>query len=315
MTGTAPARVAIVGTGVIGAGWAALFLAHGCEVSAHDPAPGAEDRLRREVDRAWPALERLGLAPGATADRLTFVDHASDAVRGADFVQESGPEQTDLKQRLLAELDEATPSGVPIASSTSGIMPTDLQRMVARHPERILVGHPFSPAHLIPLVEVVPGAQTTPAVVEQAVTTYRSIGKRPVVLQQEVPGHLANRLQAALWREAYSLVERGVVTVAEVDTAISHGPGLRWALLGPLVGQHLAGGPGGMAHVLEHLGPPAQRWMDDLGAPTLNPGLVDKLVTGVDAELAGVDADRMVAARDELLITLLELKAGTTALP
>ncbi|WP_151770065.1 3-hydroxyacyl-CoA dehydrogenase NAD-binding domain-containing protein [Streptomyces abyssomicinicus] len=301
-------HAAVAGTGVIGAGWAALFLAHGLDVRAHDPADGAEERLRESVRQAWPALARLGLAEGADPDRLRFTDSAAEAADGARFVQESGPETEDAKRRLLAELDEAAPPSAPLASSSSGLMPTTLQEMCPRRPERVLVGHPFNPSYLIPLVEVVPGTRTERSVVEETLRFYTELGKRPVLVRREVPGHVTNRLQAALWREAYSLVERGVATVADIDTAVSEGPGLRWALLGPLVNQHLSGGPGGMAHTLQHLGPPAQRWMDDLGAPQLTPALAEALVRGVDEELAGVDQARMVAERDALLIQLIEEK-------
>ncbi|SEK56198.1 3-hydroxyacyl-CoA dehydrogenase NAD-binding domain-containing protein [Nonomuraea pusilla] len=311
--GAAP--VAVIGAGVIGAGWAALFLARGLDVTAFDPAPGAEERLRARIDLAWPALTRLGLRDGSSRDRLTFAATAGDAVAGARFVQESGPERPGLKRTLLAALDEAAPAGVPIASSSSGLQPSLLQEMCPRHPERVLVGHPFNPAYLIPLVEVVPGERTDPGVVRQTMDFYSRAGKRPVLVRQEVPGHLANRLQAALWREAYSLVERGVATVADIDAAVAHGPGLRWALLGPLVNQHLSGGPGGMAHTLEHLGPPAQAWMDDLGTPRLTPELAGLLVGGVNAELDGIDQDAMVADRDALLVGLLEAKSRHHALP
>ena len=311
----ANAPIAVIGTGVIGAGWAALFLARGRDVMAFDPALAAEQALRSAVEEAWPTLTRLGLADGASTDRLMFTSSAAEAVADAVFVQESGPERVELKQRLFAELDEAAPASTPIASSSSGLMPSQLQAMCARHPERVLVGHPFNPAYLIPLVEVVPGQATDPRVVEVATELYTAMGKRPVMVRHEVPGHVANRLQAALWREAYSLVERGVATVADIDTAISYGPGLRWALLGPLVNQHLSGGDGGLAHVLEHLGPPTQAWMDDLGEPQLTPRLTDLLVRGVDDELSGIDQRQLVADRDALLVELLERKALRTALP
>ncbi len=307
--------VAVVGTGVIGAAWAALFLAKGHDVVAHDPAPGAEERLRDAVARAWPTLTRLGLADGASRDRLRFAGTVADAVASAGFVQESGPEVFEVKSALIAELDAHAPAGAVIASSSSGLMPTRLQEMAPRHPERVLIGHPFNPAYLIPLVEVVPGRRSAAAAIDAAVGFYRALGKRPIVVRHEVPGHVANRLQVALWREAYSLVERGVASVADIDAAISNGPGLRWALLGPLANQHLSGGPGGMAHTLEHLGPPAQAWMDDLGAPQLTDELAALLVDGVDDELAGIDQDAMVAERDALLVQLLEHKRRTNALP
>ena len=310
-----PHRVAVVGTGVIGAGWAALFLARGLDVVAFDPAPKAHQRLRMAVADAWPALTRLGLADGADPARLRFADSVTEAVAEAEFVQESGPEDEALKQALFAELDAATPAGVPIASSSSGLMPSQLQTMCTLAPERVLVGHPFNPAYLMPLVEVVPSPRTAQSTTQLCLSFYARLGKRPVLVRQEVPGHLANRLQAALWREAYSLVERGVASVSDVDTAIAHGPGLRWALLGPLINQHLSGGPGGMAHTLAHLGPSTQAWMDDLGDPRLTPELTQLLVEGVHDELSGIDQARMVAERDELLVLLLQQKSRRTALP
>lgn len=312
---TAPAgRVAVVGTGVVGAAWAAFFLARGLAVSATDPAPGAEQRLREAVGQAWPALERLGLSPGASPDRLRFEADLGAAVDGVDVVQENGPEREDLKQELFRDLDARLPAPVLLASSSSTLMPSTLQARCDRFPERVLVGHPFNPAHLVPLVEVVGGARTSPAALDRAVAFYAGLGKRPVRLAQELPGHVANRLQAALWREAYSLVERGVISVADVDAAVAHGPGLRWALLGPLANQHLSGGSGGLAHVLAHLGPPTQLIMDDLGAPQLSPALVQSLVDGVDAELAGVDQADLVRTRDRLLLDLLAAKT-TAGLP
>ncbi|TMR24932.1 3-hydroxyacyl-CoA dehydrogenase [Nonomuraea turkmeniaca] len=308
-------RVAVVGTGVIGTGWATLFLARGLDVVATDPADGAEARLREAVEEMWPTLTRLGVAEGASPDRLAFTPHLDVAVASASFVQENGPEQEDLKQRLFAAIDDAAPPGTVVASSSSGLMPSRLQAMSRRHPERVVVGHPFNPVHLIPLVEVVAGRATTPAAVDRAMAFYTAVGKHPIRVRQEIPGHVANRLQAALWREAYSLVDRGVAAVRDIDTAISNGPGLRWALLGPLMNQHLSGGPGGMAHLLEHLGPPAQAWMDDLGTPTLTPELAAKLVAGVDEELEGVDERRMAAQRDALLLDLLERKRDCPDLP
>jgi 3-hydroxyacyl-CoA dehydrogenase len=306
--------VAVVGTGVIGAAWASLFLARGLDVVASDPAAGAEERLRAEVARNWPALTQLGLTKGASADRLTFTGEAGAAAAVADFVQENGPEREDLKHDLFAVLDEAARPDVVLASSSSGLLPSLIQDGT-RHPERVLVGHPFNPAHLIPLVEVVPGARTSEASVERAMAFYASLGKRPIRVRHELPGHVANRLQAALWREAYSLVERGVVSVADVDTAISAGPGLRWALLGPPVNQHLSGGAGGLAYNLAHLGPPMEAWWQDLGTPTLSPELVELLVSGVNEELAGTDGAELVRQRDELLIGLLKAKAAHPVLP
>jgi 3-hydroxyacyl-CoA dehydrogenase len=301
-------RVAVVGTGVIGASWAALFLARGLDVVASDPAPGAEERLRADVAAHWASVEPVA---GAAPDRLTFVADPAQAAAEADFVQENGPEREDVKHALYAVLDAAARPEVVIASSSSGLLPSVIARGCAQHPERVVVGHPFNPPHLIPLVEVVPGEKTAAEAVERAMAFYAALGKRPIRLRQEVPGHVANRLQAALWQEAYSLVERGVATVADIDTAIANGPGLRWAVLGPFVNQHLSGGPGGLAHVLEHLGPPTEKWWRDLGQVRLTPQLVAALVAGVDEELAGVDPAELVARRDAVLTALLAAKART----
>jgi carnitine 3-dehydrogenase len=301
-------RVAVVGTGVIGASWAAHFLAHGLDVIATDPAPAAEERLRADVAAHWPVLERLGLADGASQQRLSFTTDAAAAVADADFVQENGPEREDVKHALVAVLDAAARPDVVLASSSSGLLPSAIARGCPQHPERLLIGHPFNPPHLIPLVEVVPGERTSAEAVERAIAFYTAVGKRPIRLRQELPGHVANRLQAALWQEAYSLVERGVASVSDIDTAISQGPGLRWAVLGPFLNQHLSGGPGGIAHVLEHLGPPTERWWRDLGQVTLTPELVEKLVAGVDEELAGTDEAELVARRDAVLDVLLAAK-------
>ena len=301
-------RVAVVGTGVIGASWAAHFLAHGLDVTATDPSPGAEERLRSDVAAIWPTLTP---AAGGSPERLAFTPDPAEAVAHADFVQENGPEREDVKHELFTVLDAAARPEVVLASSSSGMLPSVIARGCPQHPERVVIGHPFNPPHLIPLVEVVPGERTSEQAVEAALAFYTAVGKKPIRLRQELPGHVANRLQAALWQEAYSLVERGVATVADIDTAIAHGPGLRWAVLGPFANQHLSGGPGGIAHVLEHLGPPTEAWWRDLGQVTLTPELVAKLVAGVDEELAGVDPTELIARRDAVLTALLAAKART----
>ena len=301
-------NIGVVGTGVIGASWAAHFLAHGHDVVATDPAPGAEERLHADVAAHWPVLQPV---EGASPERLTFTADPAAAVADADFVQENGPEREDVKHALYAVLDEAARPDVVLASSSSGMLPSVIARGCPRHPERVVIGHPFNPPHLIPLVEVVPGEKTSEATVERALAFYAAVGKKPIRLRQEVPGHVANRLQAALWQEAYSLVERGVATVADIDAAIANGPGLRWAVLGPFLNQHLSGGPGGIAHILEHLGPPTEAWWRDLGQVTLTPELNAKLVSGVDDELAGIDPAELVARRDAVLTTLLAAKAQT----
>jgi carnitine 3-dehydrogenase len=301
-------RVAVVGTGTIGMSWAAMLLSRGLEVRASDPAPGAEARLRDFIDAAWPALARLGpISVAPPHHLLIFCADAESAVAEADFVQENAPEREAIKRELLARIDAALPPGVVIASSSSGLLISRLQT-ACRHPDRVVIGHPFNPPHLIPLVEIVGGAQTAPATIERAIAFYLSIGKRPIHIRREVAGHVANRLQAALWREAVHLVAAGVASVADVDTAISEGPGLRWALMGPHLTFHLAGGSGGMAHFLDQLGPPLESWWDDLGSPRLTPKVRAALAEGVAAEAGTRDIAALAAERDRFLIDLLGLK-------
>jgi carnitine 3-dehydrogenase len=307
-------RVGIVGTGVIGASWAAYYLARGLDVSATDPADRAEGKLRRLVDEYWPALEQAGLTSGASRERLTFSRDLEGAVRDAEFIQENGPERLDVKRDLIVKIDAPVSSDALIATSSSGILISSIQD-AARHPERVVLGHPFSPPHLIPLVEVVGGKLTSPGAIGRALSFYTSIGKKPIRLRREARGHVANRLQAALWREALSLVDRGVATVADIDTAISHGPGLRWALLGPFLNLEIAGGSGGLAHVIEHLGPPMESWWNDLGPVQLSDELVRKAVNQVQDMLKSYSFDETVRQRDEILVKLLALKAKANQLP
>jgi carnitine 3-dehydrogenase len=301
-------RVAVIGTGTIGMSWAAAFLSQGLAVAASDPAPEAEARLRQFIDSVWPVLARLGPSAASPPHHLlNFCADPETAVAEADFVQENAPEREATKQELLARIDAALPAEIVIASSSSGLL---VSRLVAacRHPERIVIGHPFNPPHLIPLVEIVGGAQTAPEAVERAMEFYSSIGKRPIHIRREVQGHVANRLQAALWREAVHLVASGVASVADVDTAISQGPGLRWALMGPHLTFHLAGGSGGMTHFLDQLGPPLESWWDDLGSPRLTPEVRAALTEGVAAEAGGRDIAALAAERDRFLVDLLALK-------
>src|SRR5437660_240328 len=237
-------RVAIIGTGVIGASWSAQFLAKGLDVIATDIAPDAETSLRRFVKAAWPALERLGLAPGASQSRLTFTADLQTAVREADFVQENGPERIEFKKKLYRQLDELLAADVIIASSSSGLTMSEIQSACDLHPDRCVIGHPFNPPHLVPLVEIVGGAKTSEATIERAAEFYTGLGKQAVRLRKEVPGHVANRLQAALAREVYYLVAEGVVSAADVDTALCWGPGLRWGIMGTMTPNHLSGGAG-----------------------------------------------------------------------
>jgi carnitine 3-dehydrogenase len=313
-SGSLSGRIAVVGTGVIGASWAAYFLAKGFAVAATDPADGAEKRLRALVDGFWPTLERVGLVEGASRSRLRFDPDIRRAVEGCAFIQENGPERVDVKRDLLAKISAAVPFDSLIATSSSGILISNIQDAAA-YPERVVLGHPFNPPHLMPLVEVVGGRLTCEDAINKALAFYGSIGKKPIQLRREVKGHVANRLQAALWREAFYLVEQGIASVEDVDTAVAHGPGLRWALLGPFLNMHLSGGAGGIAHVLEHLGPPIESWWHDLGNATLNEELNAAIARGVTEELGGVDLARLTSQRDKMLLALLQLKAGADRLP
>ncbi len=311
-TGT---RIAIIGTGAIGASWAAAFLARGFTVTATDPAPGAEAAARAAIAGHWPALAMLGVAAGAAPENLRWAPDLAGCVEGADLVLENGPERLDFKRAIFAELDAIAPAQTVLASSSSTLMPSEFQQDCTRHPGRVILAHPFHPPHLIPLVEVVGGAQCDEAAIARAMEILRRAGKKPIRLGREIRGHIANRLQAALWQEAYHLVEQGVASVADIDTAIAHGPGLRWALLGPFLTQHLSGGAAGLAHVLAHLGPPTETMWRDLGEVHLTPALIDRLVAGVADELADRRHDELVAARDALLQTLVRLKSAQTLLP
>ncbi|MEU6390453.1 3-hydroxyacyl-CoA dehydrogenase NAD-binding domain-containing protein [Streptomyces sp. NPDC046939] len=297
-------RVACVGAGVIGGGWVAHFLARGYDVTAWDPAPDAEPRLRRLVDAAWPALTRLGLAEGASRDRLTVAPSLELAVEDIEFVQESAPEKLDLKRDLLARLDAAAPPGVVIASSTSGYPMTDMQTTAA-DPSRLVVGHPFNPPYLIPLVEVVGGERTDAAAVAWASRFYEVAGKSVITMEREVPGFIANRLQEALWREALHMVANGEATVRDIDASITEGPGLRWAVMGPMLTFALAGGEGGMAHMLDHFGPSLKAPWTRLDAPELDRALYDAVVAGCDDAADGRTIADLVAERDQGVIAVL----------
>ena len=312
MTNTpqAVSRVAVVGAGTIGASWAAYYLSRGLNVSVWDPAPGGEAFVRRFVAAARPALEALG-APGlgergGSPDyRLSFHPDPAAAVAGVQFVQESAPERTDAKRALFAALEEALAPDAVVASSSSGLMMTDLARDL-RTPERFAIGHPFNPPHLIPLVEVVGGERTSPETIAFCLAFYRHVGKHPIHLKKEAPGHLANRLQSALWREAVHAVADGVASVADVDAAVAYGPGLRWAMMGPHLTFHLAGGEGGMAHFMEHLADANEVWWRSLGQPKLTPAVRQAIVDGVAAEVAGQGVPALAAKRDALLVALLQ---------
>ena len=301
-------RIAIVGAGVIGSSWAALYLARGFDVIATDPAVNAETNIRRYIENAWSVLEALGLSPGASLERFEFTRDMKSALSRADFVQESGPERSDVKVRLFTEMDEATPASSIIASSSSGLAMSVMQSP-CRHPERCVIGHPFNPPHLIPLVEVVAGEKTSPEAIEQAMSFYGSIGKKPIHIRKELPGHAANRLQAALYREIVSLVEQDVLSVSDADALVSWGPGLRWGVMGPNLIFHLAGGEGGIEYFMDHLAGPMTTWWNDLGHPELTPELKQKIIDGVRNEIGHRSVEELGRQRDEMLLGMLGLRA------
>ena len=306
---TQVSTVAVIGVGTIGASWAAWFLARGFRVNASDPSPEGGAFVRRFVENAWPQLAELGIATDRVEkalERLAFTHDVAQACQDADFVQESAPERLGIKQELLGRIDEHLPEGRVIASSTSGLKATDMQERMAR-PGRLVVAHPFNPPHLIPLVEIVGGSATDEAACDWALGFYNDHGKRAIRVRKEVPGHIANRLQAALWREAAHLVADGVASVSDVDAAITEGPGLRWAIMGPHLTFHLAGGDGGIRHFADHLGPAIRTWWEDLGSPAIDARLTDMLEEGVREEVGRRSVADLVAARDRELIALLKL--------
>jgi 3-hydroxyacyl-CoA dehydrogenase len=289
-------RIAVVGTGVIGASWTALFLAKGLQVVATDIAPNAEAQLKKFVESAWPALERLGLSPGASQANLTFTPVLAQALTDVDLVQENGPERLEFKQEFYRQLDELLPPHVIIASSTSTL------------PMSSIVGHPFNPPHLMPLVEIVGGTKTSEETIRRATEFYTSIGKQAVRLHKELQGHVANRLQFALAREVYYLVAEGVLSAADVDTALSWGPGLRWGVMGNMMLNHLGGGPGGIEHFFHQFAGPMTAGWKDLGSPVLTPEVQKKLIDGVHAEVGSRSIAELEAERDEMLLGLIELR-------
>jgi len=301
-------NIAIVGTGVIGASWAAYYLSRGFNVIATDPAPNAEINLRKYVDAAWTTLSKNGLSPNASRDRLTFVPKMAEALAKADFVQENAPERPDFKIKLFAEMDGATPPGSILASSSSGIT-MDVIQSQAKHPERCVIGHPFNPPHVIPLVEVVGGAKTSSQTIEDTMAFYASIGKKPIRLFKALPGHVANRLQAALYKEVLYLIQQGVLSVEDADVAVSYGPGPRWGVMGPSLQWHLGGGQNGIHHFMEHLMDPMAGLMKALGSPNVTPELKQAVTDGVMRMAANRSVEQLAEEENEVLTGLFSDRA------
>jgi carnitine 3-dehydrogenase len=302
-------NIVIVGTGVIGASWAAYYLSRGFNVIATDPAPNAEANLRKYVDEAWKTLSKNVISPIASRERLTFEPKMVQALAKADFVQENAPERPDFKAKLFAEMDDATPADSILASSSSGIT-MDVIQSQAKRPERCVIGHPFNPPHVIPLVEVVGGAKTSPETIEKAMTFYASIGKKPIRLFKALPGHVANRLQAALYKEVLYLIQQGVLSVEDADAAVSYGPGPRWGVMGPSLQWHLGGGPGGINHFMEHLMGPLEGMMKALGTPNVTPELKQTVTDGVTRMAGNRTVEQLAEEENEVLTGLLSRRAS-----
>ena len=290
--------VAVVGAGTIGLSWAALLAAQGHDVRLHDPRPD----VRELLDAAVPELSAV--LPGDWAARIVVEPDLATAVTGVDVVQENGPERLELKQDLFARIESSCPAGALLLSSTSGLMPSDMAARMS-DPGRLLVGHPFNPPHVVPLVEVVPGPQTPPETAQAAAAFYRSLGKVPVVLRREIGGFVANRLQSALFREAVNLVLEGVVTPEELDQVVTESVGVRWATAGPFESYHLGGGPGGIRNLLEHLGPGMQQRWRSLGQPELTPEVVELVSTATEQRFADVPYEQRTVARDRVQLAVL----------
>ncbi|MCG3420082.1 3-hydroxyacyl-CoA dehydrogenase NAD-binding domain-containing protein [Oceanobacillus jordanicus] len=298
--------VAVIGTGVIGNGWIGRFLAQGLDVIAFDPAEGAEERTRQVIQQVWPSLEKLGLAEGASQKRLTFVPTIEEAVQNAAVIQENVPEREDIKKSVLTSIDQHAKPDAIIGSSTSGIMATTLQQGL-QYPGRVIVAHPFNPVYLLPLVELVGGEETDTALMERAKAFYQSIEMKPLVINKEIEGHVADRLMEALWREALHLVNDGIATTEEIDAAIIYGAGLRWAQMGPFLTFHLAGGDQGMRHMLEQFGPALKKPWTKLEAPELTDELKEKVIEGCESHAGDVPISELEDKRNEFLVKLLDL--------
>ncbi|MBL8708527.1 MAG: 3-hydroxyacyl-CoA dehydrogenase [Rhodospirillaceae bacterium] len=296
-------NTAVLGSGVIGASWAALFLASGRNVAVYDALPSAEKSTRDYVEMAWPALEELGLVKDKAPGRLSFHKNAAEAVKGADFVQESVPERIEIKKALYAEIEPVLDPKAIVATSASGLTLSEMQAGW-ENPARFILGHPFNPPHLIPLVELLGNAKTEAGVPDEAETFYREIGKITIRVNREVPGHVANRLQAALWREALHLVQTGVASVKDVDTAVWAGPGMRWAAMGPTMLFHLGAGAGGIKSFCERYTPSFNCWWDDLGTLHLDDALAQQLTDGMAEDVAGETPAELSARRDALIIAM-----------
>lgn len=304
---TAVSRVAVIGGGVIGSGWALHYLRMGLHVSMYDPIPQVRERLPEAITSGWPIMEELGLRPGASLDRLTVAETLTAAVDDAEVVQEAVPEVLEIKRELFAELDAAAPEHTVLLTSTSGLMVSDIQSACAR-PERTAAGHPFNPPYLVRLVEVCGGRLTDPTLVDWVADFYERNDKYAIRMTREVPAFIASRLQEAMWREALYMISAGEATVEQIDASIREGPAMRWAITGPIMNFHLAGGAGGIEHVLEHFGPTLQEPWTRLHAPELTDELQRRLIDGCEEEAGGRPITELIQERDRRLVALMRAR-------
>lgn len=296
-------RTAVLGAGVIGASWTALFLASGRSVAVYDPAPDAETTVRAYIENAWPALEELGATQRATPDALRFVTNARDAVAEAEFVKENVPERLPIKHNTYQEIEPALGSNTIVSSSTSGLTLEALQEGW-RDPRRLILGHPFNPPHLIPLVELTANDRTDPSVLDATEAFYADIGKVTIRIKKGMPGHVANRLQAAVWREAVHMAVEGVASIEDIDKAMWAGPGLRWAAMGPTMLFHLGAGDGGLQAFCDHFRDTFNGWWEELGNPRLDDEIIETLVAGMEDQAKGRSPTELSADRDKMLLAI-----------
>ena len=298
-------QTAVIGAGVIGASWTALFLAAGKDVCVFDPSETARADVEDYVAKAWPTLEEIGLAKTGRRGSLTFAETPEEAVAGADFIQENVPERIDIKLDLYARIEPHLKPGCIVASSASGLMVKEMQEGW-KDPSNFVLGHPFNPPHLIPLVEIIGNEKTSPDAITAAEQFYTEVGKTTIRVKKEVPGHVANRLQAALWREALHLVKEGVASVEDVDRAVWAGPGLRWGAMGPHMLFNLGAGEGGMSAFCERYADSFHRWWDDLGTPHLDAAIGAMLEDGLSDAADGKTVTDLAAERDALIAAHLK---------
>lgn len=307
---TAINTIGIVGSGVIGASWSALFLASGYDVINYDPDPDNASKTKAYIDQAWGSLNDLGLiVDGASPSRIRYVDQVAAAVEGADFIQESVPERIDIKHETYRLMEPALGQDAIVATSSSGLLIKDMQA-AWQDPSRFILGHPFNPPHLIPLVELLGNEKTAPDVLDRAAAFYENCGKETIRVMKEVPAHVANRLQAALWREAISLVAEGVASVEDVDKAVTAGPGLRWSVMGPHMLFSLGSGGGGIGTFCDRFGPSFKTWWQTMGTPELTPDVIAMLEKGIADEENGRDFKTLAEERDQKLIAAQRAMKG-----